>query len=161
MENQIEKLENEKIKNNEDKNAEAEVLRLKTLELSNNMNLQSGEKLKEIEERLKMLTDKESTDLKEQLKEKEFNYRKINEKYKKLETEYEELNKAMEKIPEELKKREEAIEYYKNQLEKKDKEYNEEMRIISSLYYKLSFQCAKLRQVKESQNLHTLDIDNI
>ena len=156
MEKQIEKLENEKEKNKENNNAEA--LRLKTLEITNNMSMQSDEKLKEIEQRLKMLTDKESNDIKDQLKEKEFNMRKINEKYNKLETEYNELNKAMEKVPEEIKRREEAIDYYKNQLEQKEKTYNEEIRILSSLYHRLSFQCAKLRQVKESQNLNTLNI---
>ena len=147
-----------KIKNME--NSTAEALRLKTLEITNNMSMQSGEKLKEIEERLKMLTDKESTDLKEQLKEKEFNYMKINEKYKKLENEYDELNKTMEKIPEELKRREEAIEYYKNQLDKKEKECNESIRILSSLYYRLSFQCANLRQDRENKNLNSLNIYN-
>ena len=156
MEKQIEKLENEKEKNKENNNAEA--LRLKTLEITNNMSMQSDEKLKEIEQRLKMLTDKESNDIKDQLKEKEFNLRKINEKYNKLETEYNELNKAMEKVPEEIKRREEAIDYYKNQLEQKEKTYNEEIRILSSLYHRLSFQCAKLRQVKENQNLNTLNI---
>ena len=155
LEKQIQKLENEKEKNKENNNAE--LLRLKTLEIKS-MNNQSDEKLKEIEERLKLLTDKESTDLKDQLKEKEFNYQKINEKYKKLENDYEELNKVMEKVPEELKKREEAIEYYKNQLEQKEKVYNEEIRILSSLYHRLSYQCVKLRQVKEAQNLHTLNI---
>ena len=155
LEKQIQKLENEKEKNKENNNAE--LLRLKTLEIKS-MNNQSDEKLKEIEERLKLLTDKESTDLKDQLKEKEFNYQKINEKYKKLENDYEELNKIMEKVPEELKKREEAIEYYKNQLEQKEKVYNEEIRILSSLYHRLSYQCVKLRQVKEAQNLHTLDV---
>ena len=155
LEKQIQKLENEKEKNKENNNAE--LLRLKTLEIKS-MNNQSDEKLKEIEERLKLLTDKESTDLKDQLKEKEFNYQKINEKYKKLENDYEELNKIMEKVPEELKKREEAIEYYKNQLEQKEKVYNEEIRILSSLYHRLSYQCVKLRQVKEAQNLHTLNI---
>ena len=158
MEIQIKKLESEKEKNIE--NSTAEALRLKTLEITNNMSMQSGEKLKEIEERLKMLTDKESTDLKEQLKEKEFNYMKINEKYKKLENEYDELNKTMEKIPEELKRREEAIEYYKNQLDKKEKECNESIRILSSLYYRLSFQCANLRQDRENKNLNSLNIYN-
>ena len=156
MEKQIEKLEKEKEKNKENDNAEA--LRLKTLEITSSMSMQSDEKLKEIEQRLKMLTDKESNDIKDQLKEKEFNYRKINEKYNKLETEFNELNKAMEKVPEELKRREEAIDYYKNQLEQKEKAYNEEIRILSSLYHRLSFQCAKLRQVKENQNLNTLNI---
>ena len=158
MEIQIKKLESEKEKNIE--NSTAEALRLKTLEITNSMSMQSGEKLKEIEERLKMLTDKESTDLKEQLKEKEFNYMKINEKYKKLENEYDELNKTMEKIPEELKRREEAIEYYKNQLDKKEKECNESIRILSSLYYRLSFQCANLRQDRENKNLNSLNIYN-
>ena len=158
MESQIKKLENEKEKNLE--NSNAEVLRLKTLELTKSMNMQSDEKLKEIEERLKMLTDKESTDLKEQLREKEFDYMKINEKYKKLENEFDELNKAMEKIPDELKRREEAIEYLKNQLDKKEKDYNERIRILSSLYYRLSFQCANLRQDKENKNLNSLNIYN-
>ena len=156
LENQVKKLENEKIKNKEI--SDAEEIRLKTIELKNNMNQQSEEKLKEIEERLKMLTDKESSDLKEQLKEKEINFLKINEKYKKLENDYNELNKAMENIPEELKKREEAIDYYKNQMEQKEKIYNEEIRILSSLYHRLSYQCIKLRQIKETQNLNTLNI---
>jgi len=156
MELQIKKLENEKDKNKEDSNAEA--LRLKTLEIKNSMSAQSEEKLKEIEERLKMLTEKDSTDLKDQLKEKEFNYRKMEEKYKKLENDYNELNKAIEKVPEEMQKRDEAIDYYKNQLDQKEKMYNEELRIMSSLYHRLSFQCAKLKLVKESQNYNTLNI---
>ena len=156
-ENQIKKLENEKEKDKE--NNTAEVLRLKTLEITNNMNKQSDGKLKEIEERLKMLTEKDSSDLKEQLKEKEYNNRIINEKYKKLESDYEELNKAMEKVPEELKKRDDAIDYYKNQMDKKEKDYNEQIRILSSLYHRLAFKCAKLRQVKEEQNLNTLNIE--
>ena len=156
MELQIKKLENEKDKNKEDSNAEA--LRLKTLEIKNSMSAQSEEKLKEIEERLKMLTEKDSTDLKDQLKEKEFNYRKMEEKYKKLENDYNELNKAIEKVPEEMQKSDEAIDYYKNQLDQKEKMYNEELRIMSSLYHRLSFQCAKLKLVKESQNYNTLNI---
>ena len=156
MELQIKKLENEKDKNKEDSNAEA--LRLKTLEIKNSMSAQSEEKFKEIEERLKMLTEKDSTDLKDQLKEKDFNYRKMEEKYKKLENDYNELNKAIEKVPEEMQKRDEAIDYYKSQLDQKEKMYNEELRIMSSLYHRLSFQCAKLKLVKESQNFNTLNI---
>ena len=156
MELQIKKLENEKDKNKEDSNAEA--LRLKTLEIKNSMSAQSEEKFKEIEERLKMLTEKDSTDLKDQLKEKDFNYRKMEEKYKKLENDYNELNRAIEKVPEEMQKRDEAIDYYKSQLDQKEKMYNEELRIMSSLYHRLSFQCAKLKLVKESQNFNTLNI---
>ena len=87
-----------------------------------------------------MLTEKESTELKEQLKKKETNYIKLEEKYKKLEEELNEINKTMTKVIEEIKKREEAIEYYKNQLEQKEKVYNEDIRILSSMYYRLSFQ---------------------
>ena len=159
MENQILKLENEKEKNRESSNAES--LRLQTLEIKNSMNAHSDEKLKEIEERLKMLTEKDAGDLKDQLKEKEFNYRKINEKYKKLENDYEELNKAMEKVPEEIQKRDEAIDYYKDQLDQKEKIYNEEMRIMTSLFHRLSYQCANLRLAKESQNFNTLNISEI
>ena len=146
MENCIQKLESEKEKNNENNNIDI----LKDLEI-NTINTSSDGKLQEIEERLKKLTDKESIDLKQKLKEKELNLIKINEKHKKLETENEELNKAMEKVPEELKKREEAIDYYKSQLEQKEKSYNEEIRILSSLFHRLSFQCAELRLTKESQ----------
>jgi len=156
MENQIKKLESEKDKSKENNSAEA--LRLQALEIKNDMSMQSEEKLKEIEERLKMLTNKESNNLKDQLKEKEYNYQQMEEKYKKLENDYNELNKATEKVPEEIQKRDEAIEYYKNQLDKKEKMYNEELRIMSSLYHRLSFQCAKLRLVKESQNYNTLNI---
>ena len=156
MENQIKRLEIEKDKSKDNSNAEA--LRLKTLEIKNDMSLQSDEKLKEIEERLKMLTNKESSNLKDQLKEKEYNYQQMEEKYKKLENDFNELNKATEKVPEEIQKRDEAIEYYKNQLDQKEKIYNEELRIMSSLYHRLSFQCAKLRLVKEHQNYNTLNI---
>ena len=90
-----------------------------------------------------MLTEKESTELKEQLKEKEASYIKLEEKYKKLEEEFNEINKTMTKVPEEIKKREEAIEYLKNQMEQKEKVYNEDIRILSSMYYRLSFQCTK------------------
>jgi CRISPR/Cas system CSM-associated protein Csm5 (group 7 of RAMP superfamily) len=105
-----------------------------------------------------MLTNKESSNLKDQLKEKEYNYQQMEEKYKKLENDYNELNKATEKVPEEIQKRDEAIEYYKNQLDQKEKIYNEELRIMSSLYHRLSFQCAKLRLVKETQTYNTLNI---
>ena len=156
MENQIKRLENEKDKSKDNNNAEA--LKLQTLEIKNDMSMQSEEKLKIIEERLKMLTNKESSNLKDQLKEKEYNYQQMEEKYKKLENDYNELNKATEKVPEEIQKRDEAIEYYKNQLDQKEKIYNEELRIMSSLYHRLSFQCAKLRLVKETQNYNTLNI---
>ena len=156
MENQIKRLENEKDKSKDNSNAEA--LKLQTIEIKNDMSMQSEEKLKIIEERLKMLTNKESSNLKDQLKEKEYNYQQMEEKYKKLENDYNELNKATEKVPEEIQKRDEAIEYYKNQLDQKEKIYNEELRIMSSLYHRLSFQCAKLRLVKEAQNYNTLNI---
>ena len=68
------------------------------------------------------------------------------------------MNKAIEKVPEEMQKRDEAIDYYKSQLDQKEKMYNEELRIMSSLYHRLSFQCAKLKLVKESQNFNTLNI---
>ena len=100
MENQIKRLENEKDKSKDNSNAEA--LKLQTLEIKNDMSMQSEEKLKIIEERLKMLTNKESSNLKDQLKEKEYNYQQMEEKYKKLENDYNELNKATEKVPEEI-----------------------------------------------------------
>ena len=150
-ENLIKKIELEKEKKKEMDNAEA--LRLQAIELKNSINAQSNEKLKEIEEKLKMLTGKESTELKEQLKEKEANYIKLEEKYKKLEEELKEVNKAMTKVPEEIKKREDAIEYYKNQMELKEKVYNEDLRILSSIYYRLSFQCSQLKLQRESQNI--------
>ncbi len=142
-ENMIKKLELEKEKNKENINEES--LRLQNMEIKNN------EKFKEFEQRLKILNDKESTELKEQLKEKNENYVKLEEKYKKLEEEYNEMNKEMEKIPEEIKKKEDAIEYLKKQLDFKENTYNEEIRILSMMYHRLSFQCAKLRQIKESE----------
>ncbi len=79
-ENIIKKLETEKEKKKEIDNT---ALRLQTLELKNSINSESNEKLKEIEEKLKLLTEKESTELKEQLNEKEMNYKILEEKYKK------------------------------------------------------------------------------
>ena len=155
-ENLIKKLELEKEKKKETDNAEA--LRLQTLELKNSISTQSNEKFKEIEERLKMLTEKESTELREQLKEKDANYIKLEEKNKKLEEEFNEMNKTMTKVPEEIKKREEAIEYYKNQMEQKEKVYNEDIRILSSMFYRLSFQNTKYRFEQESKKLNSLNI---
>ena len=153
-ENLIKKIELEKEKKKENDNAEA--LRLQTIELKNSINSQSNEKLKEIEEKLKILTGKESTELKEQLKEKEMNYVKLEEKYKKLEEENNEMNKTLAKVPEEIKKREDTIEYYKTQIENKEKTYNDEMRILSSLYHRLSFRCAKLRNSEESHKFNII-----
>ena len=153
-ENLIKKIELEKEKKKENDNAEA--LRLQTIELKNSINSQSNEKLKEIEEKLKILTGKESTELKEQLKEKEMNYIKLEEKCKKLEEENNEMNKTLAKVPEEIKKREDTIEYYKTQIENKEKIYNEEMRILSSLYHRLSFRCAKLRNSEESHKFNII-----
>ena len=123
---------------------------MQALELKNSINTQSNEKFKEIEEKLKMLTEKESTELKEQLKEKEASYIKLEE-------EFNEINKTMTKVPEEIKKREEAIEYLKNQVEQKEKVYNEDIRILSSMYYRLSFQCTKYRLDQETQKLNSLN----
>ena len=155
-ENIIKKMETEREKKKEIDNAEA--LRLQTLELKNSINSQSNEKLKEIEERLKLLTEKESSELKEQLKEKEMNYAKLEEKYKKLEEELNEMNKAMTKVPEELKKREDSIEYYKNQLEFKEKTHNEEIRILSSLYHKLSYRFAKTKSITAQPNYDNINL---
>ena len=85
-------------------------------------------------------------------------YKKLEEKYKKLEEELNEMNKAMTKVPEEIKKREDSIEYYKTQLEFKEKTHNEELRILSSLYHKLSYRFAKTRNLDETQNFNNLNI---
>ena len=154
-ENIIKKLETEKEKKKEIDNT---ALRLQTLELKNSINSESNEKLKEIEEKLKLLTEKESTELKEQLNEKEMKYKILEEKYKKLEEELTEMNKAMNKVPEEIKKREDSIEYYKTQLEFKEKTHNEELRILSSLYHKLSYRFAQTRNLEQIQNFNSLNI---
>ena len=154
-ENIIKKLETEKEKKKEIDNT---ALRLQTLELKNSINSESNEKLKEIEEKLKLLTEKESTELKEQLNEKEMKYKNLEEKYKKLEEELTEMNKAMNKVPEEIKKREDSIEYYKTQLEFKEKTHNEELRILSSLYHKLSYRFAQTRNLEQTQNFNSLNI---
>ena len=154
-ENIIKKLETEKEKKKEIDNT---ALRLQTLELKNSINSESNEKLKEIEEKLKLLTEKESTELKEQLNEKEMNYKILEEKYKKLEEELTEMNKAMNKVPEEIKKREDSIEYYKTQLEFKEKTHNEELRILSSLYHKLSYRFAQTRNLEQIQSFNSLNI---
>ena len=154
-ENIIKKLETEKEKKKEIDNT---ALRLQTLELKNSINSESNEKLKEIEEKLKLLTEKESTELKEQLNEKEMKYKNLEEKYKKLEEELTEMNKAMNKVPEEIKKREDSIEYYKTQLEFKEKTHNEELRILSSLYHKLSYRFAQTRNLEQIQNFNSLNI---
>jgi hypothetical protein len=82
----------------------------------------------------------------------------LEEKYKKLEEELNVLNKTLAKVPEEIKKREDAIEYYKNQLEQKEKVYNEDIIILSSMYYRLSFQSTKYKLDQESKKYNSLNI---
>ena len=156
-ENIIKKMETEKEKTKEIDNAEA--LRLQTIELKNSINSQSNEKLKEIEERLKILIEKEKelTELKEQLKEREMNYSQLEDKHKKLEKEKNVLTEELTKVSEEIKKKEDSIEYYKNQLEYKEKTHNEELRILSSLYHKLSYRFVKSRN-EEPQYFNSLNI---
>ena len=156
-ENIIKKMETEKEKKKEIDNAEA--LRLQTIELKNSINSQSNEKLKEIEERLKILIEKEKelTELKEQLKEREMNYSQLEDKHKKLEKEKNVLTEELTKVSEEIKKKEDSIEYYKNQLEYKEKTHNEELRILSSLYHKLSYRFVKSRN-EEPQYFNSLNI---
>ena len=156
-ENIIKKMETEKEKKKEIDNAEA--LRLQTIELKNSINSQSNEKLKEIEERLKILIEKEKelTELKEQLKEREMNYSQLEDKHKKLEKEKNVLTEELTKVSEEIKKKEDSIEYYKNQLEYKQKTHNEELRILSSLYHKLSYRFVKSRN-EEPQYFNSLNI---
>ena len=156
-ENLIKKMETEKEKKKEIDNAEA--LRLQTIELKNSINSQSNEKLKEIEERLKILIEKEKelTELKEQLKEREMNYSQLEDKHKKLEKEKNVLTEELTKVSEEIKKKDDSIEYYKNQLDYKEKTHNEELRILSSLYHKLSYRFVKSRN-EEPQNFNSLNI---
>lgn len=103
-------------------------------------------KLFEVEKKLKELTEKENNDLKTKLKEKEEIISKQNDKIKKVYEELKEVNTKMDKIPSEISKRDEAIDYYKSQLEQKEKIFNEETRILSSLYYNLASQCAILQE---------------
>ena len=156
-ENIIKKMETEKEKKKEIDNAEA--LRLQTIELKNSINSQSNEKLKEIEERLKILIEKEKelTELKEQLKEREMNYSQLEDKHKKLEKEKNVLTEELTKVSEEIKKKDDSIEYYKNQLDYKEKTHNEELRILSSLYHKLSYRFVKSRN-EEPKNFNSLNI---
>ena len=156
-ENIIKKMETEKETKKEIDNAEA--LRLQTIELKNSINSQSNEKLKEIEERLKILIEKEKelTELKEHLKEREMNYSQLEDKHKKLEKEKNVLTEELTKVSEEIKKKDDSIEYYKNQLDYKEKTHNEELRILSSLYHKLSYRFVKSRN-EEPQYFNSLNI---
>ena len=42
-------------------------------------------------------------------------------------------------------------------MEQKEKVYNEDIRILSSMYYRLSFQCSKYRFDQETQKLNALN----
>ena len=50
----------------------------------------------------------------------------------------------------ELQKRDEAIEYYKNQHDLKDKLYNEELKLLSSIFHKLNFEKLSNKYKKKS-----------
>ena len=52
------------------------------------------------------------------------------------------------KVPMELQKRDEAIEYYKNQHDLKDKLYNEELKLLSSIFHKLNFEKLSVKYKK-------------
>ena len=47
---------------------------------------------------------------------------------------------------------------YKTQLEFKEKTHNEELRILSSLYHKLSYRFAQTRNLEQIQNFNSLNI---
>lgn len=111
-------------------------------------------KLIEVEKKLKELTENENLELKNKIKEKDEIIQKQNTKIKTVDNELKELNAKIEKIPNEFAKRDEEIEFYKNQLEQKEKIYNEELRLLSSLYYNISSKCALIQQKSSNPNLN-------
>ena len=101
-------------------------------------------------EKLKAYTEKENAELKIQIQTKEDIIKEQNDKIKKTDLELQELNSKLQLIPNELTKREVEIEFYKNQLEQKEMIYNEELRIITKLFYSLS---GKYVDIKHNQSI--------
>ena len=121
-----------------------------------NNNPSTDSKLIEVEKKLKELTENENKELKIKIKEKDDVIQKQNEKIKNVDNELKELTTKIEKIPTEFAKRDEEIDFYKTQLEQKEKMYNEEMRILSSLYYSLS---SKLAVAQQRATNHSIDLN--
>ena len=154
LENQLSfvKKENEKYEElNKSNKAYIEELQKKV-----NNNPSTDSKLIEVEKKLKELTENENKELKIKIKEKDDVIQKQNEKIKNVDNELRELTTKIEKIPTEFAKRDEEIDFYKTQLEQKEKMYNEEMRILSSLYYSLS---SKLAVAQQRATNHSIDLN--
>ena len=109
-------------------------------------------------QKLKAYTEKENAELKIQIQTKEDIIKEQNDKIKKTDLELQELNSKLQFIPNELTKREVEIEFYKNQLEQKEMIYNEELRVITKLFYSLSGKYVDIKH--NNQNISNKNINN-
>jgi hypothetical protein len=150
LENQMKMVEKENSKFDEINKSNKLVLA--NLERRSSLPIDFG-KFEEIEKKLQVLTEKEGSELKKKIKEKDELLKKYSEKLKKVEAEFKELNMRNSKVPMELQKRDEAIEYYKNQHDLKDKLYNEELKLLSSIFHKLNFEKLSVKYKKNLDNI--------
>ena len=150
LENQMKMVEKENSKFDEINKSNKLVLA--NLERRSSLPIDFG-KFEEIEKKLQVLTEKEGSELKKKIKEKDELLKKYSEKLKKVEAEFKELNMRNSKVPMELQKRDEAIEYYKNQHDLKDKLYNEELKLLSSIFHKLNFEKLSNKYKKNLDNI--------
>ena len=150
LENQMKMVEKENSKFDEINKSNKLVLA--NLERRSSLPIDYG-KFEEIEKKLQVLTEKEGSELKKKIKEKDELLKKYSEKLKKVEAEFKELNNRNSKVPMELQKRDEAIEYYKNQHDLKDKLYNEELKLLSSIFHKLNFEKLSNKYKKKLDNI--------
>ena len=125
-----------------------------------NDNTQIDTKLIEMENKLKQFTENENADLKKQLKEKDDLIKTQNDKIRKIDKEIKDLNNNIEIVVGKMQKKDEVITYYQNQFEEKEKLHNEELRLLSSIYYQLSFKCAKLMEQSKNPKLNLKEFLN-
>lgn len=113
-------------------------------------------------QKLKAYTEKENAELKIQIQTKEDIIKEQNDKIKKTDLELQELNSKLQLIPNELTKREVEIEFYKNQLEQKEMIYNEELRVITKLFYSLSGKYVDIKHNNQniSKNINNNTLSN-
>ena len=125
-----------------------------------NDNTQIDTKLIEMENKLKQFTENENADLKKQLKEKDELIKTQNDKIRKIDKEIKDLNNNIEIVVGKMQKKDEVITYYQTQFEEKEKLHNEELRLLSSIYYQLSFKCAKLMEQSKNPKLNLKEFLN-
>ena len=109
-------------------------------------------RLEDLEKKLKEIFNEENEENRkiisgknEKIEEMQLKIKQLEDNLNKFKVQFEELNnKAYDLTVNEIKKRDEVIAYISEEYEKKLNSYNEEQKIISSLFHKVSYEYASV-----------------